>query len=72
MEHFTVEEFQRDFDNLFERVQKGETFQINYEGRSVLIIPAAKYREAVESVSDAKDDDWDDFWNSFTQHDEGC
>ena len=72
MEQFTVEEFQRDFDNLFERVQKGETFQIDYEGKSVLIIPAAKYRDAVASVSDATGGDWDDFWNSYSDHEEGC
>jgi hypothetical protein len=28
MEQFTVEEFQRDFDALFERVENGESFKI--------------------------------------------
>lgn len=72
MEQFTVEEFQRDFDALFERVQKGETFQIDYEGKSVLIVPYRKYQEAVETVKEAKNGDWEDFWNSYSDHDEGC
>lgn len=72
MEQFTVEEFQRDFDVLLERVEKGESFQINYEGKSVVIIPHREYQEAVETVMEATDDDWDDFWNSYSNHDEGC
>jgi antitoxin (DNA-binding transcriptional repressor) of toxin-antitoxin stability system len=62
MEQYTVEEFQSDFDNLLARVEKGESFQINYEGKSVMIIPATKYQETVETITEAKPEDWDDFW----------
>ena len=72
MEQFTVEEFQRDFDTLFGRVEKGETLQINYEGKSVLIVPYKMYQEAVETITDATGGDWDDFWNSYSDHEEGC
>lgn len=62
MEQYTVEEFQSDFDNLIARVEKGESFQINYEGKSVMIIPAKEYQEAVETITEATSKDWDDFW----------
>lgn len=62
MEQYTVEEFQSDFDNLIARVENGESFQINYEGKSVMIIPAKEYQEAVETITEATSKDWDDFW----------
>jgi antitoxin (DNA-binding transcriptional repressor) of toxin-antitoxin stability system len=62
MEQYTVEEFQSDFDNLIARVENGESFQINYEGKSVMIIPAEEYQEAVQTISEATSEDWDDFW----------
>ena len=36
---FTVEEFQEDFDPLFERVENGETFTIIDGPNRVLIMP---------------------------------
>ena len=36
---FTVEEFQEDFDALFERVQRGETFTITNGPSRCLIMP---------------------------------
>ena len=37
---FTVEEFQRHFDDLFERVENGETFVIvRPDGKNVYILP---------------------------------
>jgi len=62
MEQFTVNEFQENFDSLIERVEGGESFQINYEGKSVMIIPAKEYQEAVETITEATSKDWDDFW----------
>ena len=62
MEQYTVEEFQNDFDNLIARVENGESFQINYDGKSVMIIPAKEYQEAVETITEATSKDWDDFW----------
>jgi antitoxin (DNA-binding transcriptional repressor) of toxin-antitoxin stability system len=41
MEEYPVEEFQNNFDELFERVENGETFVIVHpEGQKVLIMPA--------------------------------
>jgi len=62
MEQYTVEEFQSDFDNLIARVEKGESFQINHKGTSVMIIPATEYQEAVQTISEATSEDWNDFW----------
>jgi len=56
MEQFTVEEFQRDFDALFERVENGETFKIIAEDGKVVIITRAIY-DVTNSESD-----WRDFW----------
>lgn len=54
MEQFTVDEFQRNFDALFERVEKGESFKITAEdGKAVVIVPI---------VSEATESDWEDFW----------
>ena len=41
MEEYTVEEFENNFDELFERVEGGETFAILHpDGQKVLIMPA--------------------------------
>ena len=72
MEQFTVSEFQENFDSLIERVESGESFHINYEGKSVVIMPAREYQEAVQTVEEATDKDWDDFWNSFSDHEGGA
>jgi|TARA_R110002020_G_scaffold348106_1_gene561769 antitoxin (DNA-binding transcriptional repressor) of toxin-antitoxin stability system len=54
MEQFTVDEFQRNFDALFERVENGESFKITSEdGKAVVIVPI---------VSEATESDWEDFW----------
>jgi len=54
MEQFTVDEFQRNFDALFERVEKGESFKIiSEDGKAVVIVPI---------VSEATESDWEDFW----------
>lgn len=56
MEQFTVEEFQRDFDALFERVENGESFKILAEdGKAVIISPTP-------IIYDAKESEWEDFW----------
>ena len=39
MESFTVEEFQSDFDNLLNRVEKGESFIIASEFGNAVIVP---------------------------------
>ena len=58
MEQFTVEEFQRDFDALFERVENGETFKIIAEDGKAVIITRAIY-----GVTNSESD-WHDFWHN--------
>lgn len=45
MEEYTVEEFENNFDELFERVENGESFVIvrPSDGQKVLILPAAQF-----------------------------
>lgn len=41
MQEFTVSEFQNDFDNLFSRVERGESFIIrNTDGSRCVIMPS--------------------------------
>ena len=56
MEQFTVDEFQRDFDALFERVENGESFKIIAEDGKAAIITRVIY-DATNSEKD-----WRDFW----------
>ena len=43
----TVEEWEADFDNVFEAVENGETFIIRGEdGKSCYLMPLDKYNEA--------------------------
>jgi len=59
MEKFTVEEFQADFDNLLERVEKGESFIITSEYGNAMMIPYGEYKEV------------DDLIRIHTDHEEG-
>ena len=72
MEQFTVNEFQENFDSLIERVKGGEYFRIDYEGKSVVIMPAREYQEAVQTIEESTSEDWDDFWSSYSDHEEGA
>ena len=65
METFTVEEFQKDFDNLLGRVETGESFVITSEGKEVIIMPAEDYNYIVYG------DDMDDLIRIHTDHEEG-
>ena len=64
---FTVEEFQADFDNLIDRVEKGESFIITSEHGNVVIVP---YNEVVQICEDANVD-IDDIVKIHTDHEEG-
>ena len=64
IETFTVEEFQKDFDNLFARVENGESFIITSEYGNAVIIP---YNEIV----DIGEFDDDDFVKLHKNHEEG-
>jgi PHD/YefM family antitoxin component YafN of YafNO toxin-antitoxin module len=56
MESFTVEDFQKHFDELLERVENGESFLITSEYGNAVMIP---YCESEED-------------SSFCNHDDGC
>lgn len=47
MKKFTVEEFQKDFDNLMDRVENGESLMITSEYGDAVMIP---YNKEVEEI----------------------
>ena len=67
MKSFTVEEFQKDFDTLIERVEQGESFIITSEYGNAMMIP---YDYAVKTFQDSGIDD--DILKIYTEHEEGC
>ena len=67
LQKFTVEEFQSDFDNLMNRVEKGESFIITSEYGNAVMVP---YKEVIEIFNDADVDD--DVIRIHTDHEEGC
>lgn len=62
----TIEEFQSNFDNLIERVEKGESFIIISKHGNAMMIP---YNEIVEVFGDTCSDD--DLIKIHTDHEEG-
>jgi prevent-host-death family protein len=68
MKKFTVEEFQKDFDNLLERVENGESFIITSEGKEVVIMPAEDYEYIVDTVDGIVDEE---VIRIHTDHEEG-
>jgi hypothetical protein len=66
LQTFTIEEFQEDFDNLMNRVEKGESFIIKSEHGNAVIVP---YNEVVQVFQDARVDD--DVIRIHTDHEEG-
>ncbi len=56
MESFTVEDFQKHFDELLERVENGESFLITSEYGNAVMVPYGDYNEG----------------DSFCDHDDGC
>jgi len=54
LQSFTVEEFQKDFDNLMERVENGESFIIQDGDNSAVIVP---YNETIKYAIDSVVDD---------------
>jgi antitoxin (DNA-binding transcriptional repressor) of toxin-antitoxin stability system len=61
METFTVEDFQKHFDELLERVENGESFVIKSEYGNAVIVPCAEYQDLI-----------DDEFNFFSDHNDGC
>lgn len=66
MEQFTVEEFQNKFDELFNRVENGESFRIVSEHGSAIIVP---YKEVVKIFEDLPSDE--ELIRIHTDHEEG-
>jgi hypothetical protein len=67
MKEFTIQEFQKDFDNLLERVENGESFIITSEGKEVVMMPANNYKYVVDKMEEN-----DDLIRIHTDHEEGC
>jgi prevent-host-death family protein len=61
METFTVEDFQKHFDELLERVDNGESFVITSEYGNAVIVPYEEYQDLT-----------DDEFNCFYDHNDGC
>jgi hypothetical protein len=70
MEKFTVEEFQKRFDELLERVESGESFQIYNDNNEVVIVRTTNYDYIVDS-SDSSDYSDEELIRIHTDHEEG-
>lgn len=64
LETFTVEEFQKNFDTLLERVENGESFIIQSDEGNAIIIP---YKELVDIGVNL-----DEYVEIHRNHEEGC
>jgi len=70
LQSFTVEEFQADFDNLIDRVEKGESFIIRDGRKSAVIVP---YNETIKYALDQQKPTVDDeLIHIHTDHEEGA
>ncbi len=63
---FTIEEFQKDFDSLIDRVENGESFIIKSEHGNAVMIP---YNTVVEILEDSGVSD--ELIRIHTDHEEG-
>ena len=69
LQSFTVEEFQKDFDNLIDRVENGESFIIRDGRKSAVIVP---YNETIKYALDHQKPTVDDeLIHIHTDHEEG-
>ena len=66
LEVYTVEEFQDNFDFLFQRVENGESFLIESEHGNAVIVP---YKEVVKVFEESNVDD--EVIRIHTDHEEG-
>ena len=66
IQSFTVEEFQSDFDNLMERIDKGESFIITSEHGNAVMVP---YKEVVQVLEECGVSE--DIIRIHTDHEEG-
>ena len=68
LQSFTVEEFQKNFDNLMDRVENGESFIIRDGNKSAIIVP---YNETIKYTLDKKIIADDELIRLHTDHEEG-
>ena len=66
LQSFTVEEFQSNFDNLMNRVEKGETIIITSEHGNAVMVP---YKEVVDIIEESGLDE--ELIYLHTEHEEG-
>jgi hypothetical protein len=66
LQSFTVEEFQKDFDTLLNRVENGESFLIKSEHGNAVMIP---YNEVVQILEESGVSE--DIIRIHTDHEEG-
>ena len=66
LQKFTVEEFQKNFDALIERVENGESFLITDGERNAVIVP---YNETIKFAVESNVDD--EVIRLHTDHEEG-
>lgn len=66
LQSFTVKEFEKDFDVLIDRVEKGESFIIKSEQGNAVMIP---YNEVVQILKESGVND--DIIRIHTDHEEG-
>ena len=66
LQSFTVEVFQSNFDNLMNRVEKGETIIITSEHGNVVMVP---YKEVVDIIEESSLDE--ELIHLHTEHEEG-
>jgi hypothetical protein len=64
---FTIEEFQKDFDTLIDRVENGESFVIKSEHGNAVMIP---YKDVV-SICEEASVDFEEIVKIHTDHEEG-
>ena len=64
MEKFTVEQFQENFDALISRVENGESFIIEDDGKRVMIVPHKTYIDELQLL--------DEFVKNHKDHNDAC
>jgi len=64
MEKFTVKEFEKDFDTLIDRVENGESFIIEDDGKKVVIMPYKTNNDDLQLL--------DEFVKNHKDHDDAC
>lgn len=67
MEKFNIEDFQKNFDEIMERVENGESFMIESDYGNAVIVP---YKEVIDVFKGENMDE--ELIRIHTNHEEGC